>query len=257
MATTVTAIGNILGSINVPTSTSAYSAEEEETQNEQGSAAFCPACKGSGMITRRDENGYTVSAPCRVCNALHKKYVRLLLEKAELPYHTMDVRPHDETFDFIKNFDATKPHWIVYSGKAGSGKTTESAWLAYQLICKKHVRTSFLSTDEVIRKLLATRNRQTEHEELIESLKDVDLIVLDDFLKGMPARTSYRFAEYMEACFSLVWTRYDVRKPLVLTTQVPLRMLPQIDAALAGRIFEMSKGHMVQYGEDARNWRTR
>lgn len=215
----------------------------------------CPACKDTGDILRRDEYGRLVCKPCLLCNIHKKRRIKLLLDKAELPYHTMDVPPQPPTLEYLKNFDANKPMWILFAGKAGSGKTTEAAWLAYQLICKKFARTRFFYAFDLTRRLQATIRKPQEHSEIIDTIADVDLVIVDDFFKGAPNPNSFHYAEYMEACYEIIWTRYDVRKPLIITSQLTIPDFMRIDSALSSRILEMCKNYTITYRTDAKNWR--
>lgn len=222
--------------------------QEEETYE-------CPACFDTGFVDRRDKYGRTISEPCRICDKNRKDRIRRLLEKARLPYHKMDVKPNAETLDFLRDFDANKPIWMLFTGKAGGGKTTEAAWLAYELITKKFVSVRFYSGYDLVIDLNATRKRPDEHEKILDDIHEADLVVIDDLFKSLPAPNSYRYADYMEACYEAIWARYNVRKPLVITTQFPLEALIKVDAALAGRIAELSRGRIVGYGREAKNWR--
>lgn len=215
----------------------------------------CPVCHDTGYVDYRDKNGYMVTERCRVCDKARKNRVQRILEKAQLPFHTMHVRPHQQTFDYIRDFNVNKPIWALFSGKAGSGKTTEAAWLAYELITKKGVITRFYGGYDLVIDLIATRNRQADHERILEEMNDSDLVVIDDLFKSLPAPNSFRYADYMEACYETIWSRYNVRKPLVITTQYSVEALVKIDAALAGRILELSRGRLISYGQNSKNWR--
>lgn len=217
----------------------------------------CPACKDTGEIIRRDAEGRVITAPCKICNIQAKRRIKLLVDKAGLPYHNLDVPPQQETARYLQDFNVNKPLWLFFSGKAGSGKTTEAAWAAFQLICKNFVRTRFYSAFDLTRRLTATRNKPVDHDAIINELEDVDLVIVDDFFKNAPDPNSFRYADYMDACYEIIWTRYDTRKPLIITTQLTIPDFIMADTALSGRIMERSNGYTVTFGTGSKNWRIR
>lgn len=217
----------------------------------------CPYCGGDGEIIERNENGYTVVRTCKHCNAWRKRRVARLLASAKLPEKCLgvDVRPHPQTRQFIDNFHPNKHEWLLFVGKPGTGKTTEAAWAAREIIKHKMATVRFYNAYDVMRQLVASKRRNDDHGALTRELDEIDLIVLDDLFKALPSPKSYDYADFVAAILEIVWARYDAGKPLIVTTQADFKYISQIDAALAGRIAELCKDSTVVFGRDATNWR--
>lgn len=217
----------------------------------------CPVCGGTGYVVKRNAKGYVVSAECTACRSVQKNRVQWLIHVANMPSVKLTTVPNVKSLNYIKDFTSDRPNWMLLSGKTGGGKTTEAVWIAKKLIQEKNVYTRFYNAYDLTRQLIATKRRMNEHDELIDEIKTLDLLILDDFLKTTPVQGSFNYAEFVEATLEIVWTRYDVRKPLIITTQLSLEALTKFDSALAGRIVELSQDYVVIFDNTAKNWRMR
>ena len=215
----------------------------------------CPVCGGTGYVFRRNEKGYVYIHECNACNMIKKERISLLLNVAQLPEVKIALAPHVQSLKYVSNFCNDRPNWMIFTGKTGSGKTTEATWVAKKLIEEKGAYARFYNAYDLTRQLIATKRRIDEHEELIDEIKNLDLMILDDFLKTIPQQGSFSYAEFVEATLEIVWTRYDVRKPLIITTQSSIKALTSFDSALAGRIVELSQDYVIVFDNQSKNWR--
>ena len=115
----------------------------------------------------------------------------------------------------------------------------------------------FYNAFNLTRRLIANRKRAEDYYAAFDEFREADLVVLDDFLKSAPARNSFDFNDFYTVTCELLWTRYDDRKPLVITTQKTFNDVALFDSALASRIAEMGKGRFITLGRDATNYRLR
>lgn len=178
-------------------------------------------------------------------------------EKSGIPA-TAPVGLEGEAKDYLKNFGEIKEsrqNWIAFLGAPGTGKTTQATLLARLLIDKKLIPARFYNAFDLTRKLIATRSRPAEHEAIFNEFEKAPVVVLDDFLKILPSPNSFEYANFKEAATRAIWARYDARKPLILTSQRTQKEFWNFDEALAGRVFEMCAGRVVEFGENSKNWR--
>ncbi len=178
-------------------------------------------------------------------------------EKSGIPA-TAPVGLEEEAKDYFKNYSEIKEsrqNWIAFLGAPGTGKTTQAALLARLLIAKKLVPVRFYNAFNLTQQLIATRSRPAEYEAIFNEFERAPIVVLDDFLKILPATNSFEYANFKEAATRAIWARYDARKPLILTSQRTQKEFWNFDEALAGRVFEMCAGRVIEFGENSKNWR--
>lgn len=220
------------------------------------SASCCALCNDTGIKVTTDANGRTVASPCPVCDAIGRARERRQYEAARIPRIPPNVNITDVSKQYVDNFKRLPQgaNWILFSGRAGSGKTTNASWIASEIIARYHKPVRFYSAYELTRRL-ATSKRHEDRDALIEEVTTTPFIVLDDFLKVFPRPSSFQYNDFFEATLEILWGRYDARMPLCITTQRDFRSIAEFDAALAGRIVETCSGRIVNFGENSTNWR--
>ena len=233
---------------------SAVKAQEQAREPQE--TPTCSVCNDTGVVIAKDAQGRNFSSPCKACNKLQKERIAHLTERARLPkVFVRDFVPHEVTAQFVKSFDKRRPEWLFFTGKPGSGKTTEAAWSVRTLIEKKYVVAHFFNAFELTRQLIASKRRNDDHQELLDEIAKADLIVLDDLFKAVPKQGTYGYDDFIAATLEIIWTRYDSKKPMIVTTQINFNDIARIDPALAGRIAELCKGNVVVFDQNAKNWR--
>lgn len=98
---------------------------------------------------------------------------------------------------------------IVLSGAVGTGKTMVAAAMAHDLV-ERAVRVAFLTVTELQRRL----KHWDTAESFLETCKECDLLVLDDF--GAERVTEWAASNL----FDLVDARYQDKRPVILTTNL-------------------------------------
>ena len=241
---------------NVFSAISSAAAKIQERASGPQEAPNCSVCDDTGVVVKKDAQGRNISFPCTACNKLKKEKIAHLTERAQLPRVLVkNLSPHDITARFVRNFDKRRPEWLFFVGKPGSGKTTEAAWSVRALIENKYAVSRFFNAFELTRQLIASKRRNDDHEEILDEITKADLIVLDDLFKAVPKQGSYGYDDFIAATLEIIWTRYDSKKPMIVTTQINFNDIARIDSTLAGRIAELSKGNVVVFDQNATNWR--
>lgn len=219
----------------------------------------CPECGGDGYVYRRDSAGRLLASHCPVCRGLEKARVKTALKLSGIPNagDGCGIELARGVADYAREFKRLGfSDWLVLTGKPGTGKTTQAAELAKRIITKGgNVR--FYNAFNLTRRLIANRKRAEDYYAAFDEFREADLVVLDDFLKSAPARNSFDFNDFYTVTCELLWTRYDDRKPLVITTQKTFNDVALFDSALASRIAEMGKGRFITLGRNATNYRLR
>lgn len=136
--------------------------------------------------------------------------------------------------------------WFYISGRSGSGKTHICTAICSRFI-EQGKETYYMKWRDESRQLKAIVNTD-EIEKPLEKLKRVPVLYIDDFFKGGVSEADVRIA------FEILNSRYnDTKLRTVLSSELMIEDLLDIDEALGGRIKERSNGYMVKSVDE--NWR--
>lgn len=224
--------------------------------SEPDKSGACPVCDGEGLVIETDAHGRSFTRPCSQCNALAIARRRCQLKKAKAPRLPEKVDACQKSIEYVDSFTwllHRRCNWILFSGRSGSGKTTNATWIARNVIKRYAIPTRFYNAFEVTRRLSLARG--VDREQLLKELKTIPLVVLDDFLKVAPNQNSFTFAPFFESTLEILWGRDLEQLPTVITTQMDFQKIAAFDAALANRIIENSADRVVVFGKGSNNRR--
>lgn len=139
--------------------------------------------------------------------------------------------------------------WLFIAGRSGSGKTHICTAICAQMIdAGKEVY--YMSWRDDSTALKANVTDAEEYEQQIRKLKSVDVLYIDDFLKGSATDADIRLA------FEILNSRYiDSRLRTIISSEMDIKELLSRDEALGGRIYERSRGYVLCPPNE--NWRLR
>lgn len=136
---------------------------------------------------------------------------------------------------YVENFEKMQEEnqGILFYGDVGTGKSFTAAVIANELLVRKKtvIMTSFVNILQEIKDLDA------DEEGYMSRLNSASLLIIDDL--GAERNTDFA----LEKVYSVIDSRYRVKKPLILTTNLNLRDMQQTDdmryKRIYDRIFEM------------------
>lgn len=143
---------------------------------------------------------------------------------------------------------AAEGHGLALIGPVGTGKTYAAAALA-NAVCAQGSSVLFTSVPRVEAALWDAKGRSRVS--LLDSLALFDLLIIDDL--GCERATDYMD----EQAFVVVDERYRSGKPLVTTTNIPLRELKNPDALSRLRIYDRVLERCQPIIFDGDSWRPR
>jgi len=182
----------------------------------------CPECGGAGVSVTQDEAGQRTVKPCS-CRTLRRKVE--LFNRARVPAHyanrTIDTYSptghesqgdaHQKARDLIRTYPIEN-RGLVLTGPVGVGKTHLAAGIVRELTLEKGVPCRFVDFLALLHDLKATYERRAGTAELMESLAEVDVLVIDDLGKGRGNDWE------LEVLDELVGRRYNAGSMLIATT---------------------------------------
>lgn len=221
----------------------------------------CPLCHNrGGSYEMRDGEITFVKCSC--------KAIRDSIRRAKdsglgelLERHTFDRFQTPEQWQarakkLAQEYAAAPKGWFVASGASGSGKTHLCT-----AICKKLLddgrSVRYELWREISRQLKASALDGKVHSKLFASLKDVEVLYLDDFLKT--ARGNRPSGADIVLAFDIIAARYNTKSLTLLSTELAVDELLSLDVALGSRIYEMchNGAQYLSFAGDDKNWRLR
>ena len=216
----------------------------------------CPRCKNRGYIARVVSDDDIVLARCECMNI--RESVRLMrqsglmgvLERCTFDtFETPDPwqqQVKDAAVDYTRN-GAGK--WLLASGNVGSGKTHLCTAVSAEMM-RAGKRVRYMLWREEAPKLKALVNEREEYDRLMQQLKEADVLYIDDFWKGTVSPADVNLS------FELLNARYlRPDKMTLLSSELTIQKILEIDEAVGSRIYEKSRGYRLRFS--GKNWRLR
>lgn len=214
----------------------------------------CEKCGNTGTIIIKYPNEMLYAKECECMNK--RRYLKRLRESGLADifprytferYETPDPARKKAKQKALAYCDAD-PAWFYISGKSGSGKSHLCAAICGRLIEKQEVY--YMSWRDESVKLKAEVMDTERYEKHIKKLKTVSCLYIDDFLKGSDSDADIRLA------FEILNARYSNTKlRTIISSEWDIKKVLERDEALGGRIYERSRGYLLQAPDD--NWRLR
>jgi len=151
-------------------------------------------------------------------------------------------------FNNIKN---DRYNSILLSGKSGCGKTHLSLALANNLLKNKEVEVVYMPYRDVITSLKQNMTDEEYYKKTLTKYQKAEVLLIDDLLKGNITKSD------VNIMFELINYRYLNCLPVIISTECDQQRLLDFDEAIGSRIYEMSKGYVVEIKGEGNNYRLR
>ena len=237
---------------------------ETEADARWAGYADCTKCENTGTASELREDGWRIAVVCE-CQAVRANFARLDASGIRSSLESLTFENYRAEHDWQEAAKSTAMGycggaggWLFLGGQVGSGKTHLGTAVLGQFVRKFAVR-YMLWRDEIV-KIKANVNNDPEYQALVYPLKAVDVLYVDDFFKTernsgkreLPTAADVKFAH------ELLNYRYVEKKRTIISSELFIDDILEIDEAVGSRIYQMSKGHCVEIGYDKnKNWRLR
>lgn len=237
----------------------------------------CPRCNNTGAILIRDAAGRLKG---RVCPCVERRKAKRqaeqyrALEEASgmvnaIRGHTFDSWQAREPWQgqalkLAREFAANPAGWFYIGGASGCGKTHLCSAICAQIIAAG-IPAVYLPWREVASRAKSTLTDTAAHDALVQPLKEVRCLFVDDFLKAARDRygTMTPTPGDVNFAYDLINARYlDPATITIITSEMHLPELADVDHAVMRRIRERAgryfldvpagaKDYMMAYGGQA------
>ena len=221
----------------------------------------CPICGGLGLEkVVIDGNDYYKLCRCTIqqinLERLKASGLERQIQQCTFDNFTTAEDWQKRMLDKAKKYAAEpKGKWLYIGGQVGSGKTHLCTAVVGKLINDGYRARYITWRDEAMRLKMAICD-DYEYSRLINPLKSVDVLYIDDLFKTEAGKQPT--SADINLAFELLNYRYINRLMTIISCERFISELLDIDEAIGSRISEMSKGCKIEIVRDReRNYRMR
>lgn len=218
----------------------------------------CPECLNRGFIYAVDDAGRMSTKDCS-CMAIRR--ARRRLERSGLidmlSRYTFDTWQTPEPWQrtaaaLARRYADEREGWFLAAGHSGAGKTHLCTAICGALL-EAGIDVRYMLWRDVSVRVKAVVNDAEEYARIVEPLKAVKALYIDDLFKAGSAPT----AADVSLIFEILNARYnDAGKLTIISTERTLDDLLSIDEAVGSRIYERSRRYYLDF-TGRPNWRLR
>lgn len=201
----------------------------------------CHVCKNRGYIAVVKGN-YVIEEEC---NCMKERRANIYLKRSGLSdiakRYTFDNYKQTEQWQKSINKLALeyvtndwKNHWFFIGGQVGSGKTYICTAITIALM-KRGVPGYYMLWQDEIAKLRTLKFKNDELEDELDKLTNVKVLYIDDLFKTYNGVID---KEDFNLTMNLINIRYKENRTTIISTELTLQKIKEIDQAIGGRIFE-------------------
>ena len=223
----------------------------------------CDICHDSGWV----DVGERRVAPCR-CVAL-KRAKRQMAQSGLgglLDRYTFDGFAQDEPWqqgllslaqEYLQHVLSGGKGWLYLGGQPGCGKTHLCTAVCAGLL-EKGIPVRYMLWTDQIQRIKADINNSEAMEQLLEPLKTITVLYVDDLFKGPPGVSPTPTAADLRLAFEIFNMRYVRQLCTILSSEWDLTALLTADQGTFSRVYQQSKGFTAFVKPDmGKNFRLR
>lgn len=218
----------------------------------------CKECLNRGWFERVDDCGYKFSEQCK-CMKIRKSLKQIeksglseLIKSYTFENYKEDSNWQSKALRMVQKYTSERSEWFYISGTPGTGKTHLCTAICGKLL-DDCIPVRYLIWRDFVPQATSLVMDTYGYQELMEPLKRVKVLYIDDFFKS--AKGKNPTDGELKIAFELINDRYYNKKLMtIISSEIPIEKLNEIDEALGSRIFQRVGEYYLNLGERD-NWR--
>lgn len=213
----------------------------------------CPLCHNTGCIVTKTADNTLKAVECSCMpkrisiRNLERSGLKDMIERYTFDSYKTDTEERKAIKASAERFCEAETGWFYISGKNGGGKTHICTAICSRLM-DKGLAVRYMIWRDAATELKSLVNDADAYQERMKPLKRIPVLYIDDFLKGGCTDADLRLA------FEILNARYnDSRLRTVISSELSLYKIMDLDEATGGRIYERSKQFVVNAPSE--DWR--
>ena len=185
---------------------------------------------------------------------LHRSGLEDAIERCTFATWKTPDRWQVQAKNLAEKYVAERKGWFVAAGHVGSGKTHLCTAICAELL-NAGVDTLYMLWRDVATQAKAVVTDDEAYAKIVSPLKKVRALYIDDFFKM--GKGQQPTVGDVNLAFEVINSRYNDRSKLtIISTERTMEDLLDIDEAVGSRIYERSKGYLLDFTGKP-NWRLR
>ena len=184
-------------------------------------------------------------------SGISKEFANKTFDNFDYSRNVQILNAYNMAREYVKNFEEIKDsrkNSIIFMGSVGGGKSHLSFAIANALM-KEGVGVIYMGYRESIMKIKQNVMNMDEYEKIMSRYKKCKVLLIDDLFKGNITLSD------INIMFELINYRYFNKLPVIVSTELSIENLVNIDEALGSRLIEMSKDFLVGIRNKKLNYR--
>ena len=228
----------------------------------------CAKCKNKGYIYKVEERedvygkSFYTEVACRCeCMRIREELRRIHNSGLSKLLKRYTFKEYEATEDWqhyaLKEacaFAKDPEGWFYYGGQPGCGKTHICTAIVGYLLKQGRAAKYMLWQDDIT-KIKQAVNDGEVYEALINSYKTAEILYIDDFFKTR--RGDFVSTADVNATFKIINYRYNEELPTIISSELSIQQIVEIDEALGSRIAEMADHKIFIERDPRKNYRFR
>lgn len=263
MITEFEGINNVITRINSMLKQGSQDLPTKKEQ-EQKQKVYCNICNDTRFIKYEDDKGYDMYKPCK-CMQMAK--IQRIWEQSGISMENIDKTfknfeawnkeintMKEMALNYFMRFEkirADRNNSIMFCGNPGCGKTHLSLALANKLLKDNSIGVVYMSYRDVITSLKQNMIDEDYYKKTLDKYQKAEVLLIDDLYKGKTTESD------INIMFELVNYRYFHGLPIIISTEHTVNELLKRDEAVGSRLYEMSKGYVMEIKGMHNNYRLR
>lgn len=221
----------------------------------------CPVCKNRGFIVHVDDN---FEKSFTRCKCMETRITNRMLKNSGLYDKVQELTFENyiateewqrKCLQTARQYAENASRWFFIGGQSGAGKTHLCTAITAKLIKQGKRAKYMLWRDEVV-KLKQSATDFESYQAQMHLLQTVPVLYIDDFLKTAQGQKPTQAD--IDKAFEILNVRYNNKLITIISSELTIDNIIDVDEAIAGRINEMAKGHCLNLKKDtSRNYRLR
>ena len=206
----------------------------------------CHSCQDSGWLFQED--GGVQPCPCAALKKAKHQLAQSGLAELLTRYTFQSFAAKDPwqqgllslAREYVKHAEAGGKSWLYLGGQPGCGKTHLCTAVCGELLGSGIPVKYMLWTDQ-IQRIKADINNPQALDELLEPLKTIRVLYVDDLFKGVPGPKCSPTAADLRLAFEIFNMRYVRQLMTIISSEWDLTALIAADEGTFSRVYQQSK----------------